>query len=250
MTEKPGPRASPGFAFFAAFFLAANSSMCAAKAAAPELRTVSVESAITHLEQRLKASSKVPSKASSKKAPKKAANPSDGSSPKASSRTDLLLSLARLHVLAFTHPEEKVSVSKRSGEIYRWPYATGVEHLHPIEKPRGKREHLKRAEALYALVLKREPKNLIGRIGLAWTHDQSGKHQEARREYRAIYAECRAKIGKAGREDLTTFDVGAEAATTLITLLDQTRDAAEIRRVQDGLERFYDEQSKYRIKSK
>lgn len=203
-----------------AFAVGATSAL-AVDPSPPALDSIPVERAIRHLEELAPAGS-------------------------VSAKNARRLALARLHVLAYTHPDQPIGVRKGTEEEYAWPYATGVEHLHPIDHPPGKREHLARALELYREAVKAEPKNGVARIGYAFTRDQSGRHAEALREYRALYRESYALLKHPDPKNLGAYDVGAEAATYLVTLLDPKKDAAEIKRVQDGQNELYTAESRFR----
>ncbi len=204
------------------FVLAAHRSE--AKYAMPQLEQVPVERVIQNLEKRLK---------------KDAADGSEATTP-------LLLPLARLHVMAYVLPERIVGVSKTTGMEHKWPYASPIEQFHPIEKAKGKPADRDRALDLYAQVLKADPRNWIARLGTAWVHDQAGHRTEALVEYRSILKDSLATFSQ-GDAGLLGYDVGAEAATYLVTMLDKKKDSVEVKRVQDEQSKLYSQLSRTRV---
>jgi hypothetical protein len=205
--------------FFLVFFTLAE-----AKYAVQQLEQVPVERVIENLEKRFKGNA--------------------GSLSE--STTSLVLPLARLHVMAYVLPGKIVGVSKETGMENIWGYASPIEHFHPIEKAKGSAKDRDRALELYGMVLKKDPKNWIARLGVAWTHDQSGRRTEALGEYRAILKDSLASFDQKER-GLLGYDVGAEAATYLVTMLDKKKDAIEVKQVQDEQAKLYTQLSRTRV---
>jgi hypothetical protein len=148
-----------------------------------------------------------------------------------------LINLARLHGMAYAlKTEQAEAVQSRSGTVEPWygyplerkhiPY--GVKKTTSPDVQRRAEAHLSTAIGHYRRATELDPKNLLARLGYAWTLDQSGKKSEAIEEYRRVIREAwpTEQSGKSVSVAVPFFT--QEAADYLIPLLDLPADAKEI----------------------
>lgn len=105
-------------------------------------------------------------------------------------------------------------------------------------KLKAAREHLSQAIEEYEEVLKLAPDSLAARLGYAWCVEQTGEKRKAVEEYRKVIKaswekEKDLKYGPMYREFIT-----AEAARSLIPLLDKDKDKEEIRTLHERIEKL------------
>jgi tetratricopeptide (TPR) repeat protein len=145
---------------------------------------------------------------------------------------ELQINLARLHGMAYALKTETVAVEGASEQPYYGPHHDYIpykpETSKTAEAETSAREHLKESISHYEAALALDPRNLLARLGHAWTLDQSGEKSKAIAEYRQVIKEAWATEETAYRALPETRFYTAEAAGYLIPLLDPARDAAEI----------------------
>jgi hypothetical protein len=146
-----------------------------------------------------------------------------------------LVNLARVHGMAYALKSDTARVTKGREDQGPWfgyeppfvPFST-VEKTDDAARRKAARVHLAKAVERFRQAVKLAPHNLPARLGYAWTLDQSGKKEDAVKQYRALIADAWKT-----EKDLKTLDLGghtivAEAAGYLIPLLDKEKDKGEI----------------------
>jgi tetratricopeptide (TPR) repeat protein len=146
-----------------------------------------------------------------------------------------LVNLARVHGMAYALKTDTAQVRKGKEELGPWfdyepkfvPFSK-VEKTDDEAKQKAAKDHLARAVESYKQAVKLAPDNLPARLGYAWTLEQSGKKQDAVKEYRALIEDAWQK-----EKDLKSLPLGghsivAEASAYLIPLLDKEKDKDEI----------------------
>jgi hypothetical protein len=146
-----------------------------------------------------------------------------------------LVNLARVHGMAYALKTDSARVQKGREEQGPWfgyepsfvPFSS-VKQTDDAARMKAARTHLAQAVERFRQAVKLAPANLPARLGYAWTLDQSGKKNEAVKEYRSLIAAAWTT-----EKDLTMLDLGghtivAEAAGYLIPLLNKEKDKQEI----------------------
>jgi hypothetical protein len=150
---------------------------------------------------------------------------------------DIHLRLARLYAMAYAANAEALPVTVLAGSDKRVKQDVWFGHepnLVPAQIPPGtarteaSKLYLKKSLTHYKTVVDLEPTGLIGRIGYAWTLEQSGDKAGAIAEYRRVIEQAWPKEQDAKFAQLGQRFYTEEAARYLVPLLDPKRDAAEI----------------------
>jgi hypothetical protein len=150
---------------------------------------------------------------------------------------DIHLRLARLYAIAYSANTTELPVTVLAGADKKPRQEVWFGHepdLIPQQVAPGatrseaSKAFLARSVEHYRHVVELNPSGLVGRIGLAWTLEQSGDRPAAVAEYRRVVAQAwpkeeKAKFAEPGQRFYTE-----EAARRLIPLLDPRRDADEI----------------------
>jgi hypothetical protein len=146
----------------------------------------------------------------------------------------LQINLARAHGMAYAKKTERADVIKSQPErgVYFGQEPANVpfraEATSDPVKQAAASVHLKKSIEHFTAALAIAPDNLVGRLGLAWTTDQSGDKVAAISAYRDVIERAWRVEGQLKRADLGFVPVTAEAADYLIPLLNPTVDAQEI----------------------
>lgn len=150
---------------------------------------------------------------------------------------DIHLRLARLYAMAYAANAEELPVTVLAGPDKRVKQEVWFGHepnLVPAQIPPGtarteaSKLYLKKSLTHYKTVVEFEPTGLVGRIGYAWTLEQSGDRAGAVAEYRRVIEQAWPKEQDAKFAQLGQRFYTEEAARYLVPLLDPKRDAAEI----------------------
>jgi hypothetical protein len=150
---------------------------------------------------------------------------------------DIHLRLARLYAMAYAANAEELPVTVLAGPDKRVKQEVWFGHepnLVPTQIPPGtarteaSKLYLKKSVTHYKTVVELEPNGLVGRIGHAWTLEQSGDKAGAVAEYRRVIEQAWSKEQDARFAQLGQRFYTEEAARYLVPLLDPKRDAAEI----------------------
>lgn len=150
---------------------------------------------------------------------------------------DIHLRLARLYAMAYAANAEELPVTVLAGPDKRVKQEVWFGHepnLIPAQIPPGtarteaSKLYLKKSVTHYKTVVELEPTGLVGRIGHAWTLEQSGDRAGAVAEYRRVIEQAWPKEQDARFAQLGQRFYTEEAARYLVPLLDPKRDAAEI----------------------
>ena len=145
------------------------------------------------------------------------------------------INLARLHGMAYALKTEELDATRYSNKPEE-PYYGVHPDLVPYKSRKAAtaaeeaaaREHLKKAIAQYEAALALDPRNLLARLGYAWTLEHAGEKTPAIEEYRRVIREAWRTEETAQRDLPEDRFFTYEAADYLIPLLDPVRDAAEI----------------------
>ena len=146
------------------------------------------------------------------------------------------INLARLHGMAYALKTDEVDAARGDSTKPEEPYYGLHPDLVPYKTRKAAtpaedsaaREHLKKATEHYAVALARDPRNLLARLGYAWTLEQAGEKRRAIEEYRQVIRDAWRTEETAQRLFPEDRFFTYEAAEYLIPLLDPERDAAEI----------------------
>ena len=145
---------------------------------------------------------------------------------------DLQLKLARLYSMAYALNAEDIPVTTgRDGseEVWFGHEPSLVPHRSDAgTRSSAAREYLKKAVDHYRKAVSISPDNLLARLGLGWTLDQSGDKRGAIAEYRLVVERAWPKEQSAKFAELGQRFYTAEAAEYLIPLLDPKADSQEI----------------------
>ena len=144
------------------------------------------------------------------------------------------INLARAHGMAYASKTETLPVSESRPESAVFyghtpanvPYRV-TSTSDPVKVATAS-VHLRRSIEHFKAALAIAPDNLVARLGLAWSIDQSGDKAAAIAAYREVIALAWNTERSLTRVSMDYWPVTAEAADYLIPLLDKTRDAAEI----------------------
>ena len=150
----------------------------------------------------------------------------------------LRLNLARAHAMAFAEKVESAQVQKGKEMQGAWfghepkfvPFA--VKETKDEAKLKAAKEHLDRAIAQYTRATRLDPKNLAGKLGLAWCLDQDKQKENAIRAYREVIEEGWKVDEKRKGLPLGGHTITVEASGYLIPLLDKQNDGQEIEALQ------------------
>ena len=160
---------------------------------------------------------------------------------------DIHLRLARLYAVAYSANTTELPVTVLAGADRKPRQEVWFGH-EPNLIPQKVDPGATRSEASkgflaksvdhYRTVVELNPSGLVGRIGYAWTLEQSGNTSGAVAEYRRVVEQAwtkeeKAKFAEPGQRFFTE-----EAARQLIPLLDPKRDATEIATLQARAERL------------
>ncbi|MGF1578330.1 MAG: tetratricopeptide repeat protein [Gemmataceae bacterium] len=148
----------------------------------------------------------------------------------------LRFNLARALAMTYAVKSDTIKVQRNKLERGAWfgytpgalPFAKKVKKGTPGEQEIAQ-EYLKKAMAEYDNVIKLKKDYLPAMLGRAWLVEQSGKKDQAIKEYRAVLEKAWKKEGKLRAGRLGGNYITVEAATYLIPLLDNENDAEEIR---------------------
>ncbi len=151
---------------------------------------------------------------------------------------EALINLARVHGMAYASKSDKAQVFKDRDRSEPWfgfdaGYIPFSKVLPTEDKAMQKAAslHLSKAVLGFRKAVKLAPDNMVARMGLAWTLDQSGEKSAAIKEFRALVEDAwkveRDLDGLPPRPS-KRGTVFTEAAGYLIPLLDAERDRAEI----------------------
>jgi hypothetical protein len=159
---------------------------------------------------------------------------------------DIHLRLARLYAMAYAANTSELPVTVLAGADQKPRQEVWFGHepdLIPKVAPGTTRSDASKAFLgksvdHYRRVIELNPAGLTGRIGYAWTLDQSGDKPGAVREYRRVVEQAWPKEEKAKFAELGQRFYTAEAGRNLIELLDPARDAAEIATLRGRIERL------------
>ena len=159
---------------------------------------------------------------------------------------DIHLRLARLYAMAYAANTSELPVTVLAGADQKPRQEVWFGHepdLIPKVAPGTTRSDASKAFLgksvdHYRRVVELNPAGLTGRIGYAWTLDQSGDKPGAVREYRRVVEQAWPKEEKAKFAELGQRFYTAEAGRNLIELLDPARDAAEIATLRGRIERL------------
>lgn len=145
--------------------------------------------------------------------------------------------LGRLHAMAFWRGQFEAEQNRRDGQPW-FGYCDRFQMPGPRQTKDDSggaispRDHLNKAIELLREVTKQDTNHLVARLGLGWCLEQSGDKAKARAEYQTTLNLAWAKeekqraIGPCG-------SLAEETCRYLLPLLDEQKDAAEIKRVQD-----------------
>jgi hypothetical protein len=157
----------------------------------------------------------------------------------------ILLNLARVHAMAYALKTDTAEVNKKRPEAGAW---FGYEPTHvPFTakktddpaKLKAARAHLEQAIRRYMETLKLAPENGTAALGLAWCVEQDGKGKETAIDlYRRVIEFAWKKEKDLKTAGLGWHSVTAEAAGYLIPLLDSTKDADEIKGLNDRVQQM------------
>ena len=151
---------------------------------------------------------------------------------------DVLFALARTHSLAYAQKGGQVDALKSggpSGQGLRPSFYPGSNNIAFEVKPEtdaakiaAAKNHLNTAIALYRELVAVAPENLVARLGLAWSLDQSGDKLAAIAEYRAVIAAAWQKEKDVAHAGPGSPFLADEAGTYLKALLNPVADAPEL----------------------
>lgn len=156
-----------------------------------------------------------------------------------------LLNLARVHAMAYSLKTETAEVAKgKAAEGWWFGYEPPLVPFNKTTKTddagklKAAKAHLERAVELYKKAVTMAPDDPAVRLGYGWVLDQSGKKEEAIKEYRKVIEE-----GWKKEKDLQAGPLGGhyltvEAAGYLIPLLDKEKDKEEIKTLTDRSEKL------------
>ena len=150
----------------------------------------------------------------------------------------LKYNLARLHAMAYAQKVDSVKVWKGKEQNGAWfgytpkyiPYK--VKKAKTPEDAQRAEKNLKAAVAIYEDVLKTKKDHLGAALGRAWLIEHSGTKEQAVKAYREVIDLAWEKEGKLNRGRLGGNYVTVEAVGYLIPLLDKTKDAQEIAKLE------------------
>ena len=154
------------------------------------------------------------------------------------------INLARAHGMAYATKTETLPVSRSRPESDVFyghtppniPYRV-TSTSDPV-KVAAASVHLRRSIEHFRAALAIVPDNLVARLGLAWSIDQSGDKAAAISAYREVIELAWKTERSLTRLGMDEWPVTAEAADYLIPLLDKTRDAAEIASLRERSEKL------------
>jgi hypothetical protein len=158
---------------------------------------------------------------------------------------DVHLRLARLYAMAYAANTQDLPATVLAGadKKPRQEVWFGNEpdliprHVDPAaSRTAASKSFLARSVEHYRRVIELNPAGLVGRIGYAWTLEQSGDRAAAITEYRHVVEQAWPKEEKAKFAELGQRFYSEEAARSLIPLLDPKRDAVEISRLKTRAE--------------
>jgi hypothetical protein len=160
---------------------------------------------------------------------------------------DIHLRLARLYAVAYSANTTELPVTVLAGADRKPRQEVWFGH-EPDLIPQKVDPGATRSEASkgflaksvdhYRTVVELNPSGLVGRIGYAWTLEQSGNTSGAVAEYRRVVEQAWTKEEKATFAEPGQRFFTEEAARQLIRLLDPKRDATEIATLQARAERL------------
>ncbi|HTU99107.1 MAG TPA: tetratricopeptide repeat protein [Luteitalea sp.] len=159
-------------------------------------------------------------------------NPSDG---------DAHWALARAHAMAASNPARAIAVTKE-GKVWYGPGAPFAP-FDPMPAATGTlgtpgQQHLTLAIAHHRRALRLLPSNPAIRLGLAWCLQQAGQVGEAIAEYRSTIEAAWKDEGQRTSLGLGGRTIVSEAASYLKPLLDPTINQAEIRTLDQRVEKL------------
>ncbi len=153
---------------------------------------------------------------------------------------DARYNLARALAMTYAVKSDTIKVQRNKLDRGAWfgytpgaiPFAKKVKKGSKGEQEIAQ-EYLKKALDQYEVILKLKKDHLPSLLGHAWLIQQSGKKDQATKEYRNVIKMAWKKEGKMKRGRLGGNYITVEAAKYLIPLLDKNADAKEIQTLQN-----------------
>lgn len=147
--------------------------------------------------------------------------------------------LARLHAMAFALKTDTAKAWRGREKQGAW-FGYEPKYVPFKNKPTDDADklktattHLEQAIARYEEAIKLKPEFLAAQLGHAWCIEQSGAKEKAIELYRKLVADAWKTEGKRRHGGLGGHYITAETSEYLIPLLDATKDAAEIKTMQE-----------------
>ncbi|HEY9755360.1 MAG TPA: tetratricopeptide repeat protein [Oculatellaceae cyanobacterium] len=160
-------------------------------------------------------------------------------------RADLEFKIGRLHAMAYARKSEIADANGAKVDFLLMPAESFYGYHHqPVVQPATNisekqlaQDHLQKAIVHLSSAVTLNPSLTVARLGLAWCMDQAGKKPDALKLYRRVFQEAyKADLGSKG--SLSGLSVTVECSQYLLTLLDPTKDAAEIKDIKEKTEQM------------
>jgi len=151
---------------------------------------------------------------------------------------ELHYALARVHSIAYANQATEFDVHK-TNQLPHFGFDSKSDRPpQEVKKPQNvegdpkAKEHLQKAIQEYKEVIKAKPDHLFAQLGVGWCLDQAGDKQAALVVYRKALDLAWKKDQKADGFESGVSSVTEEIARYMLPLLDATKDAEEIKKIE------------------